>query len=203
MYIIYTLRIGGGGFSVKLSCGVQWNTNIRKASFIAFFIRRTFSHMSPTSAQNSLKELNRFNWTLHAEDCLCHETCLAQSSSVLCFWCDYLLPPHVLPVNHLHFLWNKFDPNKSYNNGKSVYLQKNHWDCKMKLYQAHSIVYSFVKFLMFVQCFLSLGFFVCFFLHMKKKTHLCFKWSLVQPFSIEERGDHCIPRGQMLILCEM
>lgn len=99
------------------------------------------------------------------------------------------------------FLWNKFDPNKSYNNGKSVYLQKNHWDCKIKLYQAHSIVYSFVKFIMFVQCFLSLGLFG--FFCIRKKKHLCFKLSLVQPFSIEERGDHCFPRGQMLILCEI
>lgn len=38
--------------------GVQWNTNVRKASFITFFIQRAFPHMVPKSAQiSSTKEL--------------------------------------------------------------------------------------------------------------------------------------------------
>lgn len=64
---------------------------------------------------------------LLAGDCLSHETCLAESSSVFCFWCDYLLPPYVLPVNDLHPFSSEtslIDPNKSYNYGKSVYLQR-------------------------------------------------------------------------------
>lgn len=51
---------------------------------------------------------------------------------------------------------------------ESQYIyKKQHQDCKIKLYQAHLIVYSFVKILMFVQCFLSLGFFA------SEKKNIC------------------------------
>ncbi len=60
-----------------------------------------------------------------------------------------------------------------------IYKVKNHYDCKIQLYQAHSIVNSFVK-IMFVQCFLNLVFFT------SEKTNICFTLSLVQTYSTEE-----------------